>query len=190
MNFAAGVLQKLELDRFLFFLGPANSGKSTAIQFFDSLFITNSVVTKTFAEMGSPFGLSDIPEKEPRLIVIRDSESKSSEKATSIIKSLSSNGEPVPIQRKFKNSVDYIFKGGLIIASNYSNIFQRTGRGVLEKRMIPIKFNKVILPKEQKAIEDLFPQNELGCFISLALQFNRNFVLETLGMALRLFRKI
>nr|YP_009729385.1 hypothetical protein, primase [Caulerpa ashmeadii]QHQ73297.1 hypothetical protein, primase [Caulerpa ashmeadii]QHQ73337.1 hypothetical protein [Caulerpa ashmeadii] len=183
--FASAILQNFDLDRFLFFIGPSNSGKSTGIQFFDSLFMPNSVITKTFSEFSSQFGLADIPEKEPRIIVIRDSESKASEKATAILKSLVSNGEPVAIQRKFMTSVDYIFKGGVIIASNYSTIFQRTGRGVLEKRMIPIEFNKIIPPDSQKEIGELFPKNELGFFIALALRFDKRFVLNTLRMAHR-----
>nr|AYC64487.1 hypothetical protein [Pseudochlorodesmis sp. HV01306c] len=157
--FGAGVIQHFRLDRFLFFVGPSNTGKSTAICFFDKLFIESAVITKALSDLGSQFGLMELAETNPRILVVRNSEGAVSNKTVSTIKRLVSNAEPFTIQRKFKDSVNVVFYGGLIIASNFQNLFSKNSKGILEKRIIPIEFSNVIIPEKQKYFPDLFPDS-------------------------------
>ena len=79
--------------------------------------------------------------------------------------------------------MSHIFSGGIIIASNYSNIFQKTAKGILEKRIIPIEFPNVIAPENQKDLDDLFPENELkrsffeSFFLSLVMKMEKFYVM-------------
>lgn len=70
--FAAAVIKQYKLDIFLFFSGPANTGKSTTLNFFDLLFIKSAVITKQLSDLSSSFGLSELIETNVRLITIRD----------------------------------------------------------------------------------------------------------------------
>nr|AOP19087.1 hypothetical protein [Halimeda discoidea] len=138
--FAAALVNKYKLDRFLFFSGPSNTGKSTALRFFDKLFINSAVLTKQISDLSSLFGLAELIETNVRLLVVRDAEGSVSDKSVAIFKNLVSNSEPISISRKFLTSVNHTFSEGVIIALNYSNIFQKTAKGILEKRIIPIEF--------------------------------------------------
>ena len=185
--FAAAIIKQLSLDRFLFFWGPANTGKSTAIRFFDKLFIKDSMINKQITDLSSQYGLSELPERAARCIAIRDAEgNKISLKAAATIKNLVSNREPVSISRKYLTAVNYVFKGGLIIASNFSSIFQTTAKGILEKRLIPLEFPNVIPPEKQKDLKDLFPDKEISCFISIILKLDNSFILKTLRLSHKL----
>lgn len=184
--FAAAILKTYNLDRFLYFFGPSNTGKSTAIQFFDTIFIKSSVVTKQLSDFSSQFGLAELADQSVRLLVVRDAEGSISNKSAAILKNLVSNNEPISVTRKFLPSVNCIFSGGIIIASNFSNIFQKSAKGILEKRIIPIEFANVISAKNQKELEDLFPEDEISNFISLAMKMEKLFVLNTLRLSYEL----
>ena len=99
--FAAAIIKQYKLDRFLFFFGPSNTGKSTALRFFDKLFINSAVLTKQLSDFSSPFGLAELIETNVRLLVVRDAEGSASDKSVAILKNLSSNNEPISISRKF-----------------------------------------------------------------------------------------
>ena len=79
--FAAAIVKQLKLDRFLFFMGPSNTGKSTAIRLFDRL--SNSVLTKQLSDISQTFGLSELRRNTIRLLVVRDSEGDISPKTAS-----------------------------------------------------------------------------------------------------------
>ena len=177
--FAPAVIKQYKLDRFLFFSGPANSGKSTTLNFFDLLFIKSAVITKQLSDLSSSFGLAELIETNVRLITIRDAEGAATDKSVAILKNLTSNNEPISITRKYLNSVNHIFSGGVIIASNYSNIFKKSAKGILEKRIIPIEFPNVISPENQKDYK-FFPEDEMGFFLSLVIKMEKTFILKTL----------
>ena len=178
--FAAGVIKQYKLDRFLFFSGPANSGKSTTLNFFDLLFIKSAVITKQLSDLSSSFGLSELTETNVRLLIIRDAEKAATDKSVAILKNLTSSNEPISISRKYLTTVTHIFSGGVIIASNYSDIFKKSAKGILEKRIIPIEFPNVISPLNQKDFKVFFPENEMSYFLGLVLKMEKNFVLNSL----------
>lgn len=180
LYFAAAVIKQYKLDRFLFFSGPANSGKSTTLNFFDHLFIKSAVITKQLSDLSSSFGLAELIETNVRLITIRDAETAAADRSVAILKNLTSKNEPITISRKYLTSVNYIFTGGIIIASNHSNIFQKAPKGILEKRIIPIEFPNVISPENQKELKNFFPEDEMGFFLSLMIKMEKSFVLKTL----------
>nr|YP_009519448.1 hypothetical protein [Rhipiliopsis peltata]AYC65461.1 hypothetical protein [Rhipiliopsis peltata] len=161
--FAAAIIKQYKLDRFLYFFGPSNTGKSTAIRFFDKLFISDAVITKQLSDLSSSFGLAEIVETNVRLLVVRDAEGSISGKTVAVLKNLVSNCEPISVSRKFLTSVNFVFSGGIIIASNFSNIFQKTAKGILEERIIPIEFSNVISPENQKELDIFFPESEKSC---------------------------
>nr|YP_009472820.1 hypothetical protein [Caulerpa manorensis]ARO74466.1 hypothetical protein [Caulerpa manorensis] len=175
--------KQYRLDRFLFFFGPANSGKSSTLNFFDLLFVKSAVITKQLSDLSSSFGLSELIETNVRLITIRDAETAATYKSVAILKNLTSNNEPISITRKYLSSVNHIFTGGIIIASNHSNIFQKSAKGILEKRIIPIEFPNVISPENQKDLIKFFPKDEMGFFLSLVIKMEKNFVLNTLRLS-------
>ena len=181
--FASAVLKRIPLDRFLFLVGPPNTGKSTTMSFFDQLFIPEVVITKTLSEFSNQFGLAELAHGGIRLLMVRDGESTLSAHSATILKSIVSNGELISVQRKFMTTVPVSFYGGLIIASNFSDIFQKHGRGIVDKRLIPLEFNKTIPPQSQIPMGQLFTAEDISFFISICLKVEKNFILKSLRQA-------
>jgi putative DNA primase/helicase len=136
---------KNRLKKMFLFLGEGANGKSTLINIFEMFFDRKNV---SHIDLDT---LSSTSSKERnRLIGSRlntTTEAKSNKLDSEIIKQVISS-ESIPINRKFRDSVDYKPLTKLIIASNTQPYFNDTTHG-LYRRIFPISFRNRFVPEAE-----------------------------------------
>lgn len=175
------MIQRIETGILLFFFGGSSAGKSTALEFFDRLFQKDYILTLDSARLNSQFGLGSLVDTDVRLITLRDVAGQPlSNNCTQLLKSMSSPREPIVVERKGKQLVNLNYNGGLIVVSNYDEIFDNDKQGLLNRRVLPIFFKKEFRTDKLNLPETFFPDLEIGKFLALAVHIQTNWAFGSL----------
>lgn len=178
LMFAAAIVKQIPIDKFLFLVGPSQTGKSTCLYLLEKLFLSTSILTLGSNDFGKQFGLQSLIGANKRLILIRDMGPVLSVSSANVLKSLTSYGEPVTVDRKHSTQLTLNFKGGVAIAGNFYNTFVQHAQGILNRRMIPITFEKKI--RDKKSFDTLFPKEEIQNLINLIFILPEDLINKTL----------
>ncbi|OQX20052.1 MAG: hypothetical protein BWK76_02530 [Desulfobulbaceae bacterium A2] len=135
-----------DLQRFLHFLGPAGTGKSTFIRLAEAIVGPMNATTTTLKDLeGNRFETAAVYGK--RLVVITDSDKYGG--AVNVLKAMTGE-DPLRLERKHQQQAgSFIYGGQVLIASN-EMLGSTDYTSGLERRRVTVEFNRRVTPEERE----------------------------------------
>lgn len=166
------------LRKALFLLGPPYSGKTTILEAIQTLLGTESFVNTKVSELGSQFSLHEF--MGAQAWICEETDTKLNDHLDSTVDSARIKnlitGEPMSVQRKFKDSVSFSFHGPVAWAGNEAPRISDTTNALYD-RVILLEFDKVFTKEEaqkvfglKKPIDWLTEHGELPGIVNWALE--------------------
>lgn len=139
--------------RFVTFVGPPRSGKSTSKNIIENLVGSDHIARKQLSDMGGDFGLQDTLDK--RLIVIPDSKDVPGGHRNQALERLLAltGGDSVGVQRKYLPAVSVKLLTRLLVLGNRQPAWIDES-GAMAARQIAINFDRSFEGKEDQGVED------------------------------------
>ncbi len=164
------MMNHVKYQKFFFLIGQPSTGKSTALNLISSFCGKRNVSHVQFSNMGDKFGLTPLVNTTANIF----SDAKKGKVFSSeIFKSLSS-GDPISIERKYRETIkDYIYTGKLIFGMNNFPDFSNDFDGI-ERRAVIFEFNKVFNQKvkgyDPDLLDKLLSDQSLSTLLNMAIE--------------------
>lgn len=164
------MMNNVKYQKFFFLIGQPSTGKSTALNLITTFCGKQNVSHVQFSNMGDKFGLTPLVNTTANIF----SDAKKGKVFSSeIFKSLSS-GDPISIERKYRETIrNYIYTGKLIFGMNNFPDFSNDFDGI-ERRAVIFEFSKVFNQKTKGFDPDLLvkleTENVMSTLLNMAIE--------------------
>lgn len=137
------------LQKFMFFLGPTRSGKSSTLNVLTSVLGRQNVAAATFQSLSGEFGLAEVVGKQAVTI----SEIHADRSARNVVQTIKNitGGDPVPINRKGLPIVSQTLSARITIAANQLPRLPDDSNA-LRARMLMLHYPNSFLGKEDHGL--------------------------------------